>query len=153
MSEITRVPISEVLGDKNGRITVEESWSKDVPGSVGANAPVQEFDRTKAVIEAAKKGSNRLRFLDGQAQNHSLELQGSHLPKLSKEHFFYLTGTGLNYVGSYEFDRSKFRNDLSGRMYREWCKKNLGNVDVESIVSFADNATVKDLVEMVKVCS
>lgn len=150
MSEITRVPISEVLGDRNGTVNIENSWSKDVPSAVGSDAPAEsEFNRTKAIIEAAKRGSRRLQGL-AETPGILITSPGVGIPGKT-EHFFELDMNGsLKYIVSLEFDRSKFAKDLSGRMFRDWVKKNVRPVDIENVVSFPDNALVKDVVEMMR---
>lgn|SRR3990167_9062697 len=147
MSNIARVPISEVLGDRNSSVKVEESWSKDVPVEAGASAqPLQEFDRTKAILAAVAKRKEPRPRPEGFEPHSSLQAVSR------QHHFFVLNGKKLTFIGSKEMDASKFQKDVSGRFYREWLKKNFpelnGTVDWADIVSFADNQTLKDVAEL-----
>ena len=149
MSEITRVPISDILGDRNGTVRVEESWSKDVPSTVGAEAPVEmtEINREAIFKTVAGKSGRRL------PQTIPSPVHGAQLDKRENlnHHFFVLKGRKLEFIGSKELDASKFAKDVSGRFYREWLKGAFpGRKDYEDIVSFDDNQTLKDMAELLE---
>ncbi len=57
-----QIPINDYLGDRNGGVQVEESWSKDVPADVGVNAPVvPEFVRDENFLDQSVKQTEALR--------------------------------------------------------------------------------------------
>ena len=72
-----------------------------------------------------------------------------------RHHFFVMSTKDkkLDYIGSAEMDTSKFAKDVSGRFFREWLKKSFPDRnDYEEIISFDDNTTLKEIVELLGVC-
>jgi hypothetical protein len=153
MNEIETLPISAALGDRNVDVQVEESWSKDVPASMGANAPVEELNRSKLIAEALKHKSAR------RSPEPTINPQPYHggpaRPVLSviapstQHHFFVVDGRKLTFIGSKEIDVSKFQKDLSGRFFREWLKKNFpGRRDYDDICVWNDATPLKEITDL-----
>ena len=153
MAEGIIVPLTQVLGDRGkvgNVVKIEGSWSSKVPGSVGAEAKViPEFDRETAIIDAVKRRQEG-RVVQTEFEDHPLIV----LRKGSCFNFFVLKGKTLEFIDSMEMDMKIFSKDVSGRFFREWLKKNFPNrVDYADIVSFEDSATMKEVVELLKVCA
>lgn len=162
MSEIESIPISAALGDRNADVKVEESWSKDVPSAIGANAPVEEFNRTKAIELALRRPSGR-RSPEPQNLSQAQEMRKSILNGIEdhanlaiikpfpmlKHHFFVVDGRKMVFIGSKEIDVTKFQKDLSGRFFREWLKKNFpGRRDYDDICVWNDATTLKEITDL-----
>ena len=168
MSNLTKIPLTDVLGDNTTSgnvIRVEESWSKDVIQEVGANAQqvVTEFNRDTAIPDAVKKTLERrelqarLRaegfkpFDNGNGENFNRVIPL--LQKPLEHHFFVFRGRKLEYIGSQVLDVTRFEKDISGRFFREWLKKNFpSRKDYDDIVSFDDKQTVKEIVDLLRMC-
>ena len=153
MNEIETLPISAALGERNADVKVEESWSKDVPATVGANAPVQEVNRSQLIAEAIKHRSGR-RFPEPMsAVRETLGSQrypGKMMEIASTQHhFFVVDGRKLTFIGTKEIDVTKFQKDLSGRFFREWLKKNFpGRRDYDDICVWNDATPLKEITDL-----
>lgn len=149
MSEIEQLPISAVLGDRNAPVKIDESWSKDVPASIGANAPITEFDRTRAIMHAVQRPSARrmpepvnLKIVQSGSDQSYVEASQMH-------HFFAVDGKELVFIGSKEIDVTKFQKDLSGRFFREWLKQNFpGRRDYDDICVWNDATPLKEITDL-----
>lgn len=156
MSEIKRVPIAELLGDPNGSVKSEESWSKFLPTDAGAAAPVREFNREKAIQEAIKRPSER-RTLKSvvPAGNVASILPPRQMQVIREEpavfHFFVVKGKRIELIGSGECPIEKFERDLSGRFFREWLKKSFpGRKDYDDICVWNDLTPLKEITELLE---
>ena len=147
MSEITSLPISAVLGDRNGLVTVEESLSKDLPNDVGANAPVQEFNRQDAIFSAVKRQSGRRSMtvsVPSPAQTPNMAVI-----RPSQYHFFVIKGKKLEFIGTKEMPAEKFAKDISGRFFREWLRQSFpGRRDYDDICVWDDNTKLKEITDL-----
>jgi hypothetical protein len=156
MSEITRVPLSEILGD--GLTTkVEESWSKDVPSSYGANAPIEmtEINREKIMQEVAGKSARRFPR-PRTVGDEVMERAQLKVITPAEHHFFVVKGKKLEYVGSLTITpemKAIYQKDLSGRFFRQAIKAKFpGRKDYEEIISLEDTATVGDIAHLMRAC-
>lgn len=154
MSDIEQLPISAALGERNAPVKIEESWSKDVPATVGANAPVEEFNRTKAIELALRRPSGRrlpepiaIRPIAGNFVGGGLGMRVELAPM--QHHFFVVDGKKLVFIGSKEIDVTKFQKDLSGRFFREWLKTNFpGRRDYDDICVWNDLTPLKEITDL-----
>ena len=56
------IPLTDVIGVRENTVKVEESWSKDVPNAVGANAPaIPEVVRDANFFKSAIENTHKLR--------------------------------------------------------------------------------------------
>lgn len=152
MAESSEIPISKVLGVKGGQVKIERSWAEDVPGAVGANAPpVPEFNRESEILAAIKRRRNPHEVKEWPQLEELKQPAVNGIQALPKFHFFVLKGRKLEWIGSTGMDKSKFANDVSGRFFRGWIEKTFpGRRDYMDIVSFDDNARLKDIVELLE---
>ena len=152
---IESIPLTQVLGERDKPVKIEESWSRDVPNALGANVPsIPEIDRSINSIKAAVEATHKLR--EGRMKEANSK-PGPIVPLKVigplHHHFFVLKGKKLELIGSKEMDASKFAKDVSGRFFREWLKKSFPDRrDYDDIVSFDDNMTLKDMVDLLGVC-
>ena len=143
MSQLETAHISTVLGKYEDTIKIEQSLSKDVP--VRKEEVVEEFNREAEIIKNSGKSARRFPQPSPQVIPYAPQVNG-----VSHSHFFILKGKTLDFIGTKEADMSKFKNDVSGRFFREWLKKNfeLKPKDVENVVCYNDATSMREVVEL-----
>ena len=146
MADRTEIPMSDVLGTG---VKVERSWSEDVPVRVGADAPAEPaFDRASEIEAAIKRKREGLQM---QMKSEIQREPGTPVNPNPKHHFFVLKGRKLEFIGSHEVEVNLFRNDISGRFFREHLKKVFpGRRDYEDIVSFDGNIKLSEIVKLLE---
>lgn len=145
MSQLETAHISTVLGKYEDTISIEQSLSKDLPAR--KEEVVEEFSREVEIIKNSGKSARRFPQPSPQVIPYSPQVNG-----VSHSHFFILKGKTLEFIGTKEADLSKFKNDISGRFFREWLKKNfeLKPKDLENVVCYSDATSMKDIVELLE---
>lgn len=159
MSELSFAPIQTVLGDPvNGRVKVEESWSKDLPPEIGVNAPVvKEIKRDEdflknAVLKTQQSGRRTPKVndtFDGKPQNGKPGPIECTPTQPLMYHFFVIREKSLEFIGTKDMPVEKFSKDISGRFFREWLKKSFpGRNDYDDICVWDDNTNLKEITEL-----
>jgi hypothetical protein len=157
------ISMKDFLGDREGGVKVEESWSKDVPPDVGANAPVEhELIRDENFLDAAVKQTERLRqqrFEENMVQAKAMSLAIPQMQNINNTRNFiffsiHADTKSLEYIGTIGIEpelEARFKKDVSGRFYRECLKKEFPNrSDYTEIVCFNEGSSLKELADSIE---
>jgi len=154
MSQVTNgIPIDTILGDREKGVTVEESWSKDLPAT-GAGAPeiIADFDREKILLGGVKPSKRRMGGNETFEPAQEGSPRGGPIQASKLYHFFAIKGRKLELIGSKPCPVEKFAKDLSGRFFREWLKQSFpGRRDYDDICVWNDNAPLKEITDLLGV--
>lgn len=142
--------LKDLIGDKGARVKIEESWSKDLPNDSGANAAgVVDPILTEERLNAAVKQTQRLR---GERLNAPVlsVLASPVIPQARAYYFFVLDYDKkiLKFLGKCGMNPERFQKDISGRMFREWLKKEFPERrDYEDISAFEVGTKLSEIFE------
>ena len=150
------IPLSEVLGDRNKSVKIEESWSKDVPVS-GANAPIEENWSREAAIEASLRATQRLRAQRAGMIGGANGIENAIVKEIkdTQVYFYFFVvdevKKSLVFMGKRAIETAKLdllKKDLTGRMMRLWIKDEFpGRRNYEKVACWEGDYTLAEMDE------